>query len=141
MKEGRNLETIVGELLRQAETKRDFLTPAKHLHFDCNGTCPALHVDLPGGSEAFPLLETGHAQLAERLEIPKAYYDRMREEAPWLLEENVRTWLDKSDKQWVPPRNGQNCTLRVAVSEEMTHGSPADPCPFGDLPLAYPLPG
>lgn len=101
MKEGRNLETIVGELLRQAETKRDFLTPAKYLHFDCNGTCPALHVDLPGGSEAFPLLETGHAQLAERLEIPKAYYDRMREEAPWLLEENVRTWLGRSEKQYL----------------------------------------
>src|SRR3954468_10651628 len=36
----------------------------------------------------------------------------------------------------VTPRNGKNCTLRVAVSEEMTHGIPADSRPLGDLPLA-----
>lgn len=101
MKEGRNLENVVGELLRQAESKRDFLTPAKRLHFAYDGPAPALAVTLPERTEAFPLKETGHQQLAERLEIPKAYYDRMREEAPRLLEENVRTWLGRSEKQYL----------------------------------------
>jgi hypothetical protein len=45
------------------------------------------------------------------------------------------------DAYGVTPRNGQNCTLRVAVSEEMPHRSPADSGPFGDLPLAYALLG
>jgi hypothetical protein len=101
MKTGRTLDSIVSELLRQGEAKRDFLAPAKHLHFDCNSTAPALHIELPAGDESFPLLETGHQQLAERLEIPKAYYDRMRQEAPRLLEENVRTWLSRSEKQYL----------------------------------------
>ena len=101
MKKGRNLEALVSELLRQAESKRDFLTPANRLTFDCNGTGPTLEVDLAGHPEAFPLRDTGHQQLAERLEIPKTYYDRMREEAPFLLEENVRTWLGRSEKQFL----------------------------------------
>jgi hypothetical protein len=101
MKKGRNLEALVSELLRQAESKRDFLTPANRLTFDCNGTGPTLEVDLSGAPEAFPLKDTGHQQLAERLEIPKTYYDRMREEAPFLLEENVRTWLRRSEKQFL----------------------------------------
>jgi hypothetical protein len=41
----------------------------------------------------------------------------------------------------VTPRNGKNRTLRAAVSEEMTHRSPADPRPFGNLPLADALLG
>lgn len=101
MKKGRNLEALVGELLRQAESKRDFLSPANRLSFDCGGAGPTLEVDLAGRPEAFPLKDTGHQQLAERLEIPKAYYDRMREEAPLLLEENVRTWLGRSEKQFL----------------------------------------
>lgn len=101
MKTGRKLETLVSELLRQAQTKRDFLTPAKRLQFRNDGPAPVLEIDLHQGAESFPLRETGHQQLAERLEIPKAYYDRMRDEAPWLLEENVRTWLNRSEKQYL----------------------------------------
>ena len=101
MKTGRNLESVVSELLRRAEMKRDFLTPASRLEFSCSGSAPALHLELPDGSENFPLLDTGHQQLAERLEIPRSYYERMREEAPALLEENVATWLRRSEKQFL----------------------------------------
>ena len=34
-----------------------------------------------------------HAQIADRLSIPKKYYDRMREENPALLDANVNAWL------------------------------------------------
>ena len=101
MKEGRNLENLVSELLRQAEAKRDFLTPANRLEFSSKGSAPALHLDWPERGTTGPLLDTGHQQLAERLEIPKSYYDRMREEAPALLEENVATWLRRSEKQFL----------------------------------------
>jgi len=36
----------------------------------------------------------------------------------------------------VTPRNGKNCTLRVAVFEELANGSPADADPPGNRPLA-----
>jgi len=39
-------------------------------------------------------------------------------------------------REGVTPRNGQNCTLRIAVFEEVADRSPADPNPPGDLPLA-----
>lgn len=101
MKTGRNLENVVSELLRQAETKRDFLTPANRLDFSCRESAPTLSLDLPEGGQSFPLLNSGHQQLAERLEIPRSYYERMREEAPALLEENVTTWLRRSEKQFL----------------------------------------
>ena len=101
MKTGRKLENLVSELLRQAQSKRDFLTPANLLHFTCDGLAPALEINMPEEPVSFPLRDTGHQQLAERLEIPKVYYDRMREEAPWLLEENVATWLSRSEKQYL----------------------------------------
>ena len=41
----------------------------------------------------------------------------------------------------VTPRNGKNCTLRVAVFEEMTNRGPADAHSPGDLPLADALLG
>ena len=63
MKTGRKLENVVSELLRQAQSKRDFLTPAKRLHFAYDGPAPALEVDLPEGTESFPLRDTGHQQL------------------------------------------------------------------------------
>ena len=120
MKTGRKLENLVSELLRQAQSKRDFLTPAKLLHFTCDGLAPALEINMPEEPVSFPLRDTGHQQLAERLEIPKVYYDRMREEAPWLLEENV---CDLAEPQ------------REAVSRQDA-GRPCAHGPIGPLPGA-----
>jgi hypothetical protein len=64
MKTERKLENVVSELLRQAQSKRDFLTPAKRLHFAYDGPAPALEVDLPEGTESFPLRDTGPRKLA-----------------------------------------------------------------------------
>ena len=69
MKTGRKLDNLVSEILRQSESKRDFLTPAKRLHFNCDGPAPRLEVNFYEKTESFPLQETGHQQLAERLEI------------------------------------------------------------------------
>ncbi|MCC7334678.1 MAG: DUF932 domain-containing protein [Pirellulaceae bacterium] len=101
MKTGREMENILGELLRQSEAKRDFLTPANQLRFSAQGDAPTLTLELGSDSEEFTLLPSGHQQLAERLEIPKPYYDRMRQEAPNLLEENIATWLIRSEKQFL----------------------------------------
>jgi hypothetical protein len=101
MKEGRKLEDLVNELLRQAETKRDFLAPATSLGFRAEDGRAALELHNHDGVTSFPLRETAHQQLAERLEIPKAYYDRMKEHAPRLLGESVRYWLERSDRQYL----------------------------------------
>jgi len=55
-----------------------------------------LEVPTPDG-EPLAIRDTAHGQLAERVGIPKAYYDRMREHAPALFDENVNHWLKASD--------------------------------------------
>lgn len=44
------------------------------------------------------LTEWAHTQMAQKMGIPKGYYDRMREETPVLLVENVDTWLKRDDR-------------------------------------------
>src|SRR5690606_27383707 len=46
-----------------------------------------------------PLLDTAHGQLSDRLGIPKAYYDRMRDAAPALFDANVNHWLSAGDER------------------------------------------
>ncbi len=52
--------------------------------------------------------------------------ERLPERLPAFVREEVG----------VTPRNGKNCTLSVAVFEEMTNRGPADAHSPGDLPLA-----
>jgi hypothetical protein len=101
MKEGRNLTSLISELIRQADCKRDFLTPASRIGFASDETSAAIELQLEQGTERFTLRETAHQQLAERLEIPKAYYDRMKDHAPGLFAENVRYWLQHSERQYL----------------------------------------
>ena len=51
-------------------------------------------------------------------------------ERPMIAASNIHYELG------VTPRNGKNCTLSVAVFEEMTNRGPADAQSPGDLPLA-----
>jgi hypothetical protein len=44
----------------------------------------------------FGIRPVAHGQLAERIGIPRRYYDRMATEAPALLAENVNHWLHHS---------------------------------------------
>jgi hypothetical protein len=41
-----------------------------------------------------------HRNIAKRLGIPKKYYDRMRDDAPGLLTQNVNTWLVEANRNY-----------------------------------------
>lgn len=89
MKTGKTLNELAAEITRQNESKRDFLADTRqvsmvHAH---DG------LKLAVGQEGFGVRDTAHSQIAERLKIPKAYYDRMAKEAPVLLATNVNNWL------------------------------------------------
>lgn len=51
-----------------------------------------LYADTPGGRIPIRLLEGAHEQLAGKLDIPLKYYQRMLEEAPDLLSQNINHW-------------------------------------------------
>ena len=79
MKEGRPLPILAAELERQANTKRDYLAYAGEIALRSNG-----HSEMMLG-DAYPVTDIAHSQLADYLEIPKAFYDRLRERTDDLV--------------------------------------------------------
>jgi hypothetical protein len=78
MKQGRTLPELATELQRQANAKRDFLTPARDIRFRSNG-----HTELHFG-EGFQVNDIAHSQIAEYAGVPKPFYDRLRTAASEL---------------------------------------------------------
>lgn len=111
MKQGKTIEELATEIVRQAQTKRDFTVPAGLMVFDAGGhiehapdtedllTPARLGFKLSGEETHFEVNPHAHSQIAGAYKIPKKYYDRMLQQEPRLLEKNVNTWLQKSDKQ------------------------------------------
>lgn len=92
MNKGRTLEQLAQEIMRQQQTKRDFVADTRQITFNQNGTIQ-LPTSATEGNETFPINPIAHGQIASRLKIPKAYYDRCLNEAPALLANNVNHWF------------------------------------------------
>ena len=87
MKQGKSLQELAVEIERQKTSKRDFLADTPKLNLTLEG-----NLELAGVGSFNPT-ENCHAQISDRLKIPKRYYDRMREAAPELLQHNVNHWF------------------------------------------------
>jgi hypothetical protein len=99
MKTGLSLTQLAQELERQVITKRDFLAPEQQLQVAVVETAtPTVQLVL-GPVGHMPLTPHAHGQVAEHLGIPKAYYDRLHQQAPALLATNVNHWLQASGTQ------------------------------------------
>ena len=90
MKQGKSITELVREVDRQAEAIRDYETPANRITVDTIGGAEEMGLE---GYGTFRIRETAHGHLAELAGIPKAYYDRMRAEAPLLFANSVNHWL------------------------------------------------
>ncbi len=102
MKAGRTLQELAVEIRRQAETKRDFLADTRELTL-LNGS--ELHV---GSQGEFALRPLAHDQIADHLEIPRRYYERLRSGHPGLLDANVNGLLRAiSSRRLVRTLDGQ----------------------------------
>jgi len=102
VKTGRSLQELAAELERQVETRKDFVAPQEKVVMDLGAdeekpgkARPVITMDVNGGRRVYGINNHAHGQIASTLGIPKAYYDRMREETPALLTENVNTWMKK----------------------------------------------
>jgi len=57
---------------------------------------------------SYGMTEWAHKQLADKVGIPKKYYDRMRTpEHLWLLEKNVNTWIDDNGGRRIRTLDGK----------------------------------
>lgn len=88
MKAGRALPDLLKEVLRQQETKRDFIADTRQVEMTADD-------HLRFGDQTVGINEIAHDQIGSHTQIPARYYDKMRKEAPDLLATNVNRWFTK----------------------------------------------
>lgn len=100
MKQGRTLQEVAAELARQRESKRDFVVSAGAMRLSEDASrFSLLRADDADRNESFGMTGLFHRQLGSALGIPSKYYDKMQQELPALLAENVNGWLGARDSR------------------------------------------
>ena len=112
MKSGRSLVDLAHELERQISSKRDLVVPSSFLQCRTDeGGSLKLIVDSRQGDGEYGVTGLARRQLADKLKIPFAYFERMRTEQPQLLDRNVNTCLGLWDTCPAPPAEGRASTI------------------------------
>lgn len=93
MKTGKTLLELAEELERQQTSKHDFLADTRKMRMSPDGKDLLLE-NQPSAFRDFPIRDLCHSQIASRLKIPMKYYDRMRQDSPGLLADNVNHWFE-----------------------------------------------
>jgi hypothetical protein len=90
MKAGKTINQLVETVVTEDRDKRDFISDTRHVSMMESGGLEILDIG------AFALTNHAHNQIARRVQIPQRYYDRMRQEAPELLSNNVNHWFQEN---------------------------------------------
>ncbi|MCL4182345.1 MAG: DUF932 domain-containing protein [Burkholderiaceae bacterium] len=100
MRNGRTLLSLAQELQRQLDTKKDLVVPSAFVrHETSEHGSTQLVVEEAAGSASYGVMPLARRQLADKLGIPYAYFERMRENQPGLLDRNVNTWLQSESER------------------------------------------
>lgn len=96
MKQGKTLQELAAEILRQRESRRDFVADTRHMRMT-----PESSLRLENGSSdlSFAIAPVAHNQIAQRLEIPKRFYDRMLDKHPDVLATTVNALFQREPDQ------------------------------------------
>ncbi len=94
MKTDLDTRELADTLQAQAARKVDYMAPARKLVMTHGAELASSSI---GAGRALALTDTAHSQVASFLDIPRAYYDRMRTVDPELLSENVNHWMQRAD--------------------------------------------
>ncbi|MBE0623480.1 MAG: DUF932 domain-containing protein [Burkholderiales bacterium] len=116
MKSGCSLVNLAQELERQLAGKQDLIVPTSLLRCQTDeaGSCRMIVESKDGGGE-YGITKLARRQLADKLKIPFAYFERMRSEQPTLLDRNVNTWLQtEDDRRMIRTLDGQ---VRAVLSD------------------------
>lgn len=127
MKQGKTLSQLAAEIERQAGAKQDFIAPTSMLEAvvvdptprtgDVETARKEVQILKKTGTSTFlPIGAQAHKQIAERLQIPGRYYERMMLEQPELLAENINTWFQAGpEKRMLRVMDGR---LRAFLSDK-----------------------
>lgn len=91
------LQDLIQELEKQKPLKWDRKISSSQLEMVLAENQARFQID---GDNHFPITKPCHSQIAERLDIPAKYYQKMVNESPELLAENVNTWLRRTEKDF-----------------------------------------
>ena len=95
MKTGRTLTEMAQALEAQQALKKDYIADTRALEMTPVGQLALTN----GTTQTFEITPYAHRQIGERIGIPAKYYDRMRTEAPELLQANVNHWFQTQPEQ------------------------------------------
>ena len=100
---GKTLEELAVELVRQNKAKKDYLIDTRNLIMDADENGAILTMVNNNGHESTLLSvnDICHDQIAYKLGIPKAYYQKMLERNPALLTENVNAWFNNEPDEYM----------------------------------------
>lgn len=90
MKQGGTLNEVISAVAEIERTKADLIAPKGRIRFTADGG-----ELLVGDERRYTVRDRAHAQIAEEVGIPPAYYRRLRDAAPDLLAANVNRWLQE----------------------------------------------
>lgn len=108
---GKSIVELATEIQRQADAKRDYLVSTELMHVADD----AKHIMVNGLESGIKINQHAHRQICDRVGIPFRYYDRMLEEAPQLLANNVNHWFaNKPEQRMLRTMDGQ---LRAFLSD------------------------
>ena len=115
MKQGmKSIENLYGELMRQREARMDLIANTRSLSVSTENGISTLSIFTDKDIYNFKVTDIAHRQIADRLGIPFKYYERMMNEYPKLLDENVNSWLKfKAEKRMLRILDGK---LRAFLS-------------------------
>lgn len=115
MKQGmKSIENLYGELMRQREARMDLMADTRSLSVSTENGTSTLSIFTDKDIYNFKVTDIAHHQIADRLGIPFKYYERMMNEYPKLLDENVNSWLKfKAEKRMLRTLDGK---LRAFLS-------------------------
>lgn len=99
MKQGKTLEELGKELMRQRDVRKDYISDTRSLEMDSSKSNGILRLFLDDGAKEFTISQFAHQQIATRLGIPYRYYQKMQQSYPALLDENVNGWFAKSPER------------------------------------------
>lgn len=125
MKTGRTLQEISAQILKDNQAKRDYVADTSALSMDVvpaeqEGTKAdvALRFTVQNQERIYKPTKLCLDQIAARVGIPRDYADRMRQQAPGLLCQNVNHWFaNKPERRMLRTLNNGASVARAFLSD------------------------
>ncbi len=91
------LETLVQKIETQDKVKEDYVVTAGSVKYNSADAMLEM-ISTTGDIVGYTLTDHAHNQISEKLEIPRAYYRKMKSEYGDLLADNINGWLSRKQQ-------------------------------------------